>query len=371
MRLNRRWSVIEDDIHNVNSQQMLDAGGLSEVDMLFGGPPCQPFSKSSYWVKGDTLRLDDPRADTLTAYLRVVRDLKPKVFLLENVSGLAYKGKDEGLQHLLKGIAQINRTQGTNYLPKWQVLNAADYGVPQLRERVFIVASRDGKPFQFPAPTHRRPGADLPELIKDQLLEGVTSWDAIGDLPEPEESHELSVCGKWGDLLPSIPEGQNYLWHTPRGGGMSLFGWRTRYWSFLLKLAKSQPSWTIQAQPGSAIGPFHWKNRRLSVRELCRLQSFPDNIRFDCGRTEIQRMVGNAVPSLLAEVLAREIRRQYFAGRISSKPKLLRPKLLPLPKPERVRQVPSQYHHLIGDHAAHPGSRKEVARKALREALGA
>ena len=74
-------------------------------------------------------------------------------------------------------------------------------------------------------------------------------------------------------LLPSIPEGENYLWYTNRGGGLQLFGWRTRYWSFLLKLAKSLPSWTIQAQPGSAIGPFHWRSRKLTTREMCRLQT--------------------------------------------------------------------------------------------------
>ena len=71
-----------------------------EADVLIGGPPCQPFSKSSYWVSGDARRLDDPRADTLTAYLRVLRDTQPRMFLLENVPGLAYKGKDEGMKHL-------------------------------------------------------------------------------------------------------------------------------------------------------------------------------------------------------------------------------------------------------------------------------
>jgi DNA (cytosine-5)-methyltransferase 1 len=71
--------------------------------MLIGGPPCQP--KSSYWVNGDALRLDDPRADTLTGYLRMLRDARPRAFLLENVYGLAYEGKDEGLRHLLDGIA--------------------------------------------------------------------------------------------------------------------------------------------------------------------------------------------------------------------------------------------------------------------------
>src|SRR5690242_2032141 len=100
LRLNRAWPILEGDIHSFSSEAILEAGGLKrgEADVLFGGPPCQPFSKSSYWVRGDSLRLDDPRADTLTAYLRVLRDTLPKTFLLENVSGLAYEGKDEGLR---------------------------------------------------------------------------------------------------------------------------------------------------------------------------------------------------------------------------------------------------------------------------------
>ncbi|MET4676311.1 MULTISPECIES: DNA cytosine methyltransferase [unclassified Luteibacter] len=368
MRLNKKWAVIEDDIHRVSSGAILEAGGLDEVDMLFGGPPCQPFSKSSYWANGDTLRLDDPRADTLTAYLRVVHDLKPRVLLLENVSGLTYKGKDEGLQLILRGLAQINRTQGTNYRPVWKILNAADFGVPQSRERVFIVAARDGRMFDFPLPTHRRPHPTDDSLIADDLLPCTTAWDAIGDLDAPPSMDGLTVAGKWGDLLPSIPEGQNYLWHTPRGGGIPLFGWRTRYWSFLLKLSKTLPSWTIQAQPGSAIGPFHWDNRRLTISELCRIQTFPDGLKFASGRTESQRMIGNAVPSLLAEILARQIRKQFFGARSAGKPTLLHTMPGSPPKAARVRPVHAKYLHLVGEHAPHPGSRKEVAKRAARAA---
>ena len=124
------WNLIERDIHDVSSAEILDTAGLQvgEADVLIGGPPCQPFSKSSYWVNGDALRLDDPRADTLTAYLRVLRDTRPKAFLLENVYGLVYKGKDEGLQHLVDGIASINQETGTNYQIRWKLLNAAHFG---------------------------------------------------------------------------------------------------------------------------------------------------------------------------------------------------------------------------------------------------
>jgi DNA (cytosine-5)-methyltransferase 1 len=355
VRLNRDWSLIESDIHRVSSDQILNTGELEigQADVLIGGPPCQPFSKSGYWARGDALRLRDPRSDTLSAYLRVLRDTRPRAMLLENVFGLAYKGKDEGLDRILGGIAQINRETGTNYIPRWRVIDAASYGVPQRRERVFIIASRDGRLFDFPPPTHVEAG--------DVLVSGMcepyrTTWDALGDLPQDPNDQDLRMGGKWADLLPSIPEGENYLWHTPRGKGLPLFGWRTRYWSFLLKLAKDRPSWTIQAQPGSAIGPFHWRNRKLSAQELCRLQTFPDGLKFGCSRTQVQKLLGNAVPSLVAEVLAREIRIQLLDSRPKDeKLKLLPPHREKVPPPEPVTLVPTKYLKLQNDHAAHPG----------------
>ncbi len=361
IRRNRpKWDPFEDDIHDVKSDVLLSRAGLEpgEADILIGGPPCQPFSKSSYWVSGDAGRLDDPRSGTLGAYLRVLRDTRPKAFLLENVYGLIYKDKDEGYRHLINGIEQINRDLGTHYTVTCKMLNAAHYGVPQIRERVFLIGCRDGIPFDFPAPTHAATtDGELPGSKREAYR---TAWDAIGDLPRNPEDGLLEVGGKWGPLLPTIPEGQNYLWHTNRGGGSSLFGWRTRYWSFLLKLAKNQPSWTIQAQPGSSIGPFHWNNRKLSTQELCRIQTFPDGLDFDgTSRTDVQRQLGNAVPSLLAEVLAREIRRQLLGDqRDLGRLKLMPPVREPIPAPERIRPVPPQYRTLIGDYPDHPGEGK-------------
>lgn len=361
LRLNRDWAVIEDDINKVSSEQILSAANLQvgEVDMLIGGPPCQPFSKSSYWARGDSLRLDDPRADTLTGYLRVLRDIKPRAFLLENVYGLAYAGKDEGLQYILNGIAEVNREAGTNYEVSWQIVNCAEYGVPQTRERVFLVGSRDGRKFRFPPRTHAK-STEIEQDLFSAREPFRTAWDALGGLPpiDSSEAAELKPGGKWGDLLASIPEGENYLWHTNRSGGVPLFGWRTRYWCFLLKLSKRLPSWTVQAQPGSAIGPFHWENRRLNFAELCRLQTFPDGLSIDCGRTEMQRMLGNAVPSLVAEVLAREIRTQLLDMPAQGALSLLPPKRTDVPPPARVEPVPEKYLIHIGDHAPHPGTGK-------------
>ncbi len=355
LRLNRRWPVIEGDIHDVFSADILRTAGLRkrEPDLLVGGPPCQPFSKSSYWVNGDSRRLNDPRSSTLGQYLRVLRDTLPRAFLLENVSGLAFSGKSEGLSLLLDGIKKINTDTKTNYSIKFQVLNAASFGVPQTRERVFLVGARDGTDFEFPAPTH----TDVSDS-EGEREPYRTAWDAIGDLPDRIAEAGVEVNGRWGALLPTIPEGQNYLWHTSRYGGLPLFGWRTRYWSFLLKLAKNRPSWTIQAQPGPHIGPFHWKNRRLSTLEMCRLQTFPEGLRFDCSRNEAQKMLGNAVPSLLIEVLAREIRRQLLGSPAKLSLKLMPPRRNKVPSPEKVASVPSQFLSLIGQHPEHPGTGK-------------
>ena len=368
IRLNRSWPVIENDIAKVSSEDILKVANLKvgEADVLIGGPPCQPFSKSGYWVRGNALRLDDPRSDTLTGYLRVLRDTQPKTFLLENVYGLIYSGKDEGFRYLMDGIAQINENMGTNYKVSYKLINCAEYGVPQIRERVFLIGSRDGRTFNFPDPTHAKTQDGAPDLFTKREPYR-TAWDAIGDFPEPNDPG-LLIGRKWGDLLPTIPEGDNYLWHTNRGGGKPLFGWRTRYWSFLLKLSKTLPSWTIQAQPGSAIGPFHWKNRRLTFAELCRIQTFPDGLAMDCGRTEMQRQLGNAVPSLIAEILAREIRKQLLDAPVETALKLLPPRRQSVPQPERLPHLPTKYRQYIGDHAAHPGTGKGRSAKRREDA---
>lgn len=362
LRANRSFPVIDRNIHHVSSEEILEKAGVDEGEaaVLHGGPPCQPFSKSGYWRRGDSGRLEDPRAQTLDAYMRVVHDTLPLVFLLENVHGISYSGKEEGFHFLQMRTAEINRAKRVSYALSWQVLNTQDYGVPQARERFFLVGQREGRRFRFPAPTHGDGHGASPQgaLFAEERLPLITAWDAIGDLTSPHGEEDLAVGGHWADLLPSIPEGENYLWHTNRKGGLPLFGWRTRYWSFLLKLAKSRPSWTIQAQPGSAVGPFHWENRRLSAVEMARLQTFPDRLSFAGGRTALQRQLGNAVPSLMAEVLARAIAQQFFGAGFDEAPKLSVEPKRPIPPPEPVKNVPKKYLGYAGDHADHPGEGK-------------
>lgn len=362
LRANRSWPVFDRDIHTIDSAELLAAAriGEGEADVLIGGPPCQPFSKAGYWANGDTLRLDDPRAGTLAAYLRVLRDTLPRAFLLENVPGLAYHGKSEGLELIRRTIDRINRERRTSYALSVRRLNAADYGVPQLRERVFVVGAREGEHFGFPAPTHQPLPEDGQEVLAS-LPTHAAAWDALADINEDDARPDLQMRGKWADLLPTIPEGHNYLWHTERGGGLRLFGWRRRFWSFLLKLAKDRPAWTIQAQPGPAVGPFHWKNRRLSPRELCRLQTVPDDYYVLGTLAAVQRQLGNAVPSALAEILARAIRKQVFRDEVDERPLLVPSPKRPIPEPEPVRSVPRKYRALVGLHEAHPGTGKGYA----------
>jgi DNA (cytosine-5)-methyltransferase 1 len=339
------------DIERISPREILSQANLQpgEVTLLAGGPPCQPFSKSANWSNGGKPGLGDPRANSLHGYLKVVEAVQPRVLLLENVRGLAENGRDEGGLKLLRDeLHAINGRQGTQYQLQVIHLNAADYGVPQLRERVFIVASIDGRMLTVPPPTHGEGEGLVPHR---------TAWDAIGELDKQTWPPELDPTGKWAGLLKSIPEGKNYLWHTPRGGGEPLFGWRTRYWSFLLKLSKRRPSWTIQAEPGPATGPFHWRNRLLSMEELARLQTFPYGYKFVGHRRSVHRQIGNAVPCALGELLGLEIRRQLLCEvGVRRHLTLIPAQRNSCPRAHPRQSVPSSYLDLRGAHTDHPGT---------------
>ncbi|MEA2495997.1 MAG: (cytosine-5)-methyltransferase 1, partial [Thermoleophilaceae bacterium] len=265
--------VIRQDILTVPTEQILEAAGLGRrerPDLLVGGPPCTPFSKSGFWLEWKRAGLD-PDASLLQAYTRVLAEARPRFFLLENVYALTYDNRASrpAFERLLREI------EAAGYRMRWQVLNAADYGVPQLRPRLFIVGAARGEPLpELPEPTHggrweRRAtgGGTVPHVTAGEALDGVKA---------PTEKGE-TVNGKWGHLLPGIPPGDNYLFYTAkRGHPDPVFEWRSRYWSFLLKLDPDRPSPTIQAQPGPNVGPFHWDSRRLRVPELRRLFTFPD-----------------------------------------------------------------------------------------------
>ena len=282
----------------------------------------------------------------------------PEAMLLENVKRITatrtrVTHKYEGLDVLRSELRRINRRHGTRYEPVPLVLDAADYGVPQHRERVFVFAARDGSGLMEPLRT-RGPVARSANG-SDAVERFATTWDAIGELDDPDFDPSLRPVGSWAELLPSIPEGSNYLHHTSRRHGEPLFGWRTRYWSFLLKLAKDRPSWTLQAQAGPATGPFHWRSRRLTTRELACLQCFPDNWSIEGGATSARRQLGNAVPPPIGELIGMEIRRQLLGQRPRAKKSLVPALRDDCPPPEPVADVPEQYLERRGNYEDHPG----------------
>jgi DNA (cytosine-5)-methyltransferase 1 len=300
------------DITTLDPQKLIKETGLrkGQVDLLIGGPPCVAFSKSGFHLEYKRLG-HDPRANLLDDYLRFLAALQPAAFLMENVFGLAYKNQSANFfKRLVVGIRKLG------YSLSYEVLNAADYGVPQNRQRLFLIGARDGRPLSFPAPTHwgeheRRAKPAHAHL----LLSHVTAGEALKGLrtkPEPDED----VGGRYGHLLSEIPPGENYLYYTAeRGHPEPLFKWRSRYWTFLLKLNSNRPASTIQGQPGPYVGPFHWDNRRLRVPELKRLQGFPDDFQFAGTRRNIQLQVGNSVPPPLGAVVASAVREQLEGKR--------------------------------------------------------
>lgn len=272
------------------------------VDLLVGGPPCPPYSKSRFYRSDKPRALNDPIGDaTLWGYLNVLRIVRPRAFLFENVSGFRYKVHRAALDLL------EHEAYALGYTTNWAVLNAANYGVPQIRERFFMIGSRHGR-VEMPAPTHAKDPSS--SLLSAGLEPWVTAGDAIGDLDTHENADDTGhyAGGKFHDQLREIPPGENYLYFTEkRGHPNPMWKWRSRYWSFLLKLSPELPSWTIQARRSNNMGPFHWRNRILRIDEVKRLQTFPDDWHL-AGRVEDQwRQVGNAVPPLLAEALGRTI----------------------------------------------------------------
>jgi len=296
--------VIRRDILQTPTDELLERAGLKEgerPDLLVGGPPCTPFSKSGFWLEYKRAGLD-PGASLLQAYTRVLREAQPRAFILENVYALTYNNKASrpAFERLLREIGEAG------YDFDKDTLNAADYGVPQARPRLFIVGVRKGQRVpSLPPASHtgswerRTTGAGTnPHVTAGQALAGLET--------EPEPGEVLG--GQYAHLLPGIPPGGNYLHYTvEKGCPDPQFKWRSRYWSFLLKLDPSRPSPTIQAQPGPNVGPFHWDNRRLRVPEVKKLFTFPLGFDLVGNRASIQAQLGNSVPPLLAEQVTKQV----------------------------------------------------------------
>lgn len=285
-------------IGEISTETLLSAAGVraGQVDLLVGGPPCPAFSKSRFYRKEKPRALEDPvAAETVGGYLRVLKEARPRAFLLENVRGLAYGVHRQALDHILSTASSLG------YEVSWQVVNAADFGVPQIRERCLVMGRLKGI-IDAPSATHSKDDSSLRKWV--------SAGEVLRDLDTEENASDEGhfAGGKHHDLLAGIPPGENYLFYTEeRGCSNPIFKWRSRYWSFLLKLSPDLPSWTIQARRSNNMGPLHWRNRILRIEEIKRLQTFPDKFEL-VGSVERQwRQIGNAVPPLLAEKFASAI----------------------------------------------------------------
>lgn len=308
-------NIICNEIQKVSNEKIEFTSGLKPggVDLVLGGPPCPAFSKSRFYRTEMAHGTDDESFQTVEEYFRIVEHFIPKAFVFENVHTFAAKRQKGALDYVLLRASELG------YNVDYRILNAVDFGVPQKRQRIFIVGWKNGFKFKFPSATHQDPASDL--LFENDLLPWRTAGDAILDLDN--EKHDAALAkhfagGKDHHLLEEIPPGDNYLFYTKeRGHPQPRFQWRSRYWSFLLKLSPEMPSWTIQARRSNNMGPLHWRNRILTIPEVKRLQTFPDNYIL-AGTIENQwRQVGNAVPPLLAECVAAEILKMLYPKKIN------------------------------------------------------
>ena len=199
-------------------------------------------------------------------YLRMIEELKPDGFLLENVASLLHPKNIKAVSDLKEGIDKL----GYKFI--LYKANSADFGVPQKRKRVFFIASKKeviGEPIK----TH---GSEKDRKLNKNLLpyERVIDWIGKFDDDRYFEQEELTIGKTYDTELKEIPMGKNYFALTERDGYPNpKFKANTRFWSFLLKLHPHLLSWTISAQPGPWVGPFHWNSRRLRVPEIAALQS--------------------------------------------------------------------------------------------------
>lgn len=280
---------VRQDIRELSNDEIDKLLKGKEVDVLIGGPPCQGFSTIGNRVSSDPERRTkyDPRNDLFREYIRILNHLQPKVFVMENVKGLKTRDKGTIFEEIKKTFKK------TGYDFQCITLDAADYGVPQHRERVFFYGTRIDVTFTPPKQTHG-----------EGLKPYKTVMEAIGDLADKGEEIPNHVPLKHGAInierYKMIPEGGRL----PEDN-LPPELYRRNFGNTFKRLDRNKPSLTMV--PGHNAFPIHpWLNRSLTVREAARIQTFPDDYIF-VGRRDKQCMqVGNAVPVTLAEAWAKQ-----------------------------------------------------------------
>lgn len=311
------------DIRKVEPEILIKNLGISpgELDILAGGPPCQSFS-----LIGKRNSLVDERGLLLFEMVRFARVFLPKVILIEQVKGLLSapclnKHKGGVLFNLIQELQKIG------YQVNYKILKASDYGVPQLRERLFIVASQEK--FIFPEPTHC-PIDKLENTLFNYIYKPyVTVYDAIADLPAPVKKGELETVPNHIDITPQrdkvrihgVPEGQCLArqLNLPSEQRQRLDPLKDT--TKFRRLSWRQPSLTLR---GGEVFYHPSEDRYLTPRECMRLHGFPDEhiligpIRGRSGNVknlDQHRLVANSVPPILSRVLGKSIIEQFLAGK--------------------------------------------------------
>lgn len=274
------------------------------IECIIGGPPCQTFSAAGRRA-GGVIGTDDARGQLYEVYCEILDELRPEVFVFENVYGLPGANGGEPWREIQKAFTEHG------YDLTAEVVDAADYGVPQHRERLIMIGTRQ-KDYVFPIPIVG-PDSNTPKPL-------VSVNDAIKDLQKRNERYSDGLGGLYGHLLPDVPEGLNYAFFTAEMGHPEpVFAWRSKFHDLLYKVDRNQPCRTIKANPGKFTGPLHWKNRNFTIEELKRLQTFPDNYEIVGSYSHVVEQIGNSVPPKLAYVIAESIKEQILRPRKSLK----------------------------------------------------
>ncbi len=276
---------IKKDCRKLTSKELLIAANGIKPNIVVGGPPCQGFS-----TIGDKLS-SDSRNDLFHSFLSLCRELSPEIILIENVKTITTMYGGIFTQWIKKELSDIG------YKVHLQVLNAADYGVPQLRERAFFIGTKYNSPFKFPAPTHGIMTELNYKTVKDAI------WDLIDLGPDEIPNHiALNHSDRVIARYKLIPEGGRL----PSPEELPKDIRRKNFGNTYKRLDRNSPSLTMV--PGNNAFPIHPKlNRSLTPREAARIQTFPDNFILVGDRRNQCILVGNAVPPILAKEIAKSI----------------------------------------------------------------
>jgi DNA (cytosine-5)-methyltransferase 1 len=306
IRMNRpSIRVLQKDIRQVSTNEILQVAGVrrGEIDLLSGGPPCQSFSTAG---KRGSIR--DIRGQLFLEFLRVVRESRPRFFIIENVRGILsapilHKPLDDGeitesslmpserpgsaIKYLLSQFAKIG------YTVTYGLANAADFGVPQIRKRVFFIGSRNQIKIKLPIPTHtEKPtaGKEKWRVLSDALMGLDPKGDQSPKIPPSRIKYlkKIRAGGNWKDLpLRLQKQALGGAYHS--GGGKT---------GFLRRLSFSRPAPTLVTWPyANATSLYHpIELRTLSIREYARIQQFPDDWKLYGTLAQQFEQIGNAVP---------------------------------------------------------------------------